>query len=130
MPSDLRFDAAPFNCLTPWQRAQLTDVSTPVGFAAGVAILTPETDPQHLYLLTGGRVELREAGQAPVQYGPRNLLALRALLAGRCNGTMTALDEVRAVQLPKATVLELIAANPAFADALFAATSGDRKSVV
>ena len=124
MPSDLRFDTAPFSCLTPWQRAQLTDVSTPVGFAAGAAILTPETDPQHLYLLTRGRVELREAGQAPVQYGPRNLLALRALLAGRCNGTMTALDEVRAVQLPKATVLELLAANPAFADALFAATTG------
>lgn len=93
-------------------------------FAAGAAILTPEMDPQYLYLLVTGHVQLIESGETVAVYGPRDLFAARAVLAGRCSGTLAAMEEVRAWQIPKATLQALICANATFSAMLFSRVSG------
>ncbi len=119
MPYDFRFDAAPFDCLTPTQRAQVAHALRPVEFAARAAILTPETPPEHAYLLISGHVQLIESDETVAVYGPKDLFAVRALMAGRCSGTLQAMDAVRAWSIPAALLRELIRANTMFSAKLF-----------
>ena len=120
MPHAFRFDLTPFDSLTAPQRAQVADRSGLAEFAPGQIILTPETDPTHLYVLLTGHVELVEAGEVVAVYGPQDLFAVRAVMAGRCSGTLQAMDAVQAWQIPKATIQSLVADNASFATLLFA----------
>ena len=120
MPHAFRFDLRPFDSLTAPQRERVADASSLAEFASGQVILTPETDPAHLYVLQTGHVELVEAGEVVAVYGPQDLCAVRAVMAGRCSGTLQAMDAVQAWQIPKATVQGLVADNAGFATLLFA----------
>ena len=95
-----------------------------VEFARGTAILTPEMEPEHVYVLAQGHVELVEAGETAAVYKPPELFAVRALLAGRCSGSLVAMDAVRAWQIPGAVLRETIRTNAAFSAALFASLGG------
>ena len=120
MPHEFRLDAAPFDCLTPIERAQLREKLSPVEFTRDSAILTPETEPQFAYVLAQGHVQLVQAGESEAVYGPDELIGVRALLAGRSSGTLLAMDEVLAVRIPKASLQALIGSNARFSASLFA----------
>ena len=91
-----------------------------VQFAADDPVLTPEMEPTHAFLLVEGHVR-RAAGILPeATYGAGTLFGARALLSARATSTSVALDEVRAWQIPKATLQSLLSANPAFCAAVFA----------
>ena len=91
-----------------------------VHFATDDPVLTPEMEPTHAYLLVEGHVQ-RDAGILPeATYGAGTLFGARALLSARATSTSVALDEVRAWQIPKATLQSLLSANPAFCAAVFA----------
>ena len=124
LPYDFRFDAAPFDCLTPTQRAQVVQALSPAEFAAGAVVLTPEMEPEHALLVASGHLQLVEDAETIAVYGPRGLCAVRAVLAGRCSGTILALDPVRAWRIPKRTIQDLIHANAMFSAALFATMAG------
>ncbi len=124
MPSDFPFDATPFDCLSAAQRAHVEASLRVVEFARGTAILTPEMEPEHVYVLAQGHVELVEAGETAAVYKPPELFAVRALLAGRCSGSLVAMDAVRAWQIPGAVLRETIRTNAAFSAALFASLGG------
>ena len=85
-------------------------------------LLTPEAAPQHLWLLTAGHVEHEEDSLSLV-LGAGETLGWRALLTEHCQATATALDAVRAWQLPRVTVLALLAANARFGARVFAGMS-------
>ncbi|MGH8830754.1 MAG: putative nucleotidyltransferase substrate binding domain-containing protein [Polaromonas sp.] len=120
MPDDFRFDAPPFDCLGPEEQALVRENLTRVSFSKDAVILTPDMDPAHVYVLIRGHVQQTEAGEAVAVYGPADVFALRAVMAGRASGVLQALDEVQAWQLSKAAALALIAGNAMFSAMVFA----------
>jgi CBS domain-containing protein len=114
------FDVPPFDTLNAAQQALVRATASIVHFATDDPVLTPEMEPTHAYLLVDGHVR-REASVLPeATYGAGTLFGARALLAARATSISTALDEVTAWQIPKATLQSLLSANPAFCAAVFA----------
>ena len=119
-PDHFPFDASPFNSLTLAQQAQVRDALARVSFARNTVILDPGMAPSHVYVLAIGHVQLLEAGEVAALYGPGEVLALRAVMAGCASGVLQALDEVVAWQLPGSVARALIAANSNFSAQVFA----------
>jgi CBS domain-containing protein len=115
----LNFAAPPFDGLTPAEQAELRAGAEPVRFARDAVLLTPESPASHAWLLVEGHVQRVEAGEVVAVYGPDDVCAARAVLAGRASGVLTALDEVIAWQIPRATLQALISGNAAFSAWLF-----------
>ena len=115
------FTAPPFDCLDAAEQAALRASATLARFAADSVLLSPESAAPHAWLLVDGHVQWFEAGEPLAAYGPGDLCAARAVLAGRASGVLRALDEVSAWQIPRATLQALIGANAAFSAALFGA---------
>ena len=113
------FATAPFDCLTPAEQAELRERAEPARFASDTVLLTPESEPRHAWLLLEGHVQLVEAGEVVAVYGQGDVCAARAVLAGRASGVLTALGDVVAWQIPRATLQALIAGNAAFSAWLF-----------
>ncbi|MCU0923712.1 MAG: DUF294 nucleotidyltransferase-like domain-containing protein [Burkholderiaceae bacterium] len=120
MTAAFDFDVPPFDVLNAAQQALVRATASLVQFAPDDPVLTPEMEPTHAYLLVGGHVR-REARVLPeATYGAGTLFGARALLSARATSTSVALDEVRAWQIPKATLQSLLSSNPAFCAAVFA----------
>ena len=120
MTAPFDFDVPPFDTLNAAQQELVRATANLVQFAPGDPVLTPEMVPSHVFLLVQGQVR-RAAGVLPeATYGAGTLFGARALLAARATSTSVALDEVRAWQVPKATLQTLLSANPAFCAAVFA----------
>lgn len=119
-PDDFRFDAPPFDCLTPEEQALLRGSLARVAFPKEAVILAPDGEPAHVYVLISGHVQLTEAGEAVALYGPADFFAFRAVLAGRASGVLQALDEVEAWQISGAAARALIAGNARFSALIFA----------
>ena len=119
MLSPFSFAAAPFDGLTPAEQSEVRAGAQPVRFEAGALLLGPEAPADCAWLLVEGHVQLAEAGEIVAVYGPGDLCAARAVLAMRASGVFTALDEVAAWQIPRATLQTLIAGNTGFATWLF-----------
>ena len=119
MTPEFRFTTPPFDGLTPAEQALVRAAAAPVTFARGTLLLTPETPAEHAWLLTEGHVQFTDAGEVIAVYGPDDVCAARAVLAGKASGEFTALDEVRAWQIPRATWQALISGNGAFSAWLF-----------
>jgi len=129
-------DSPPFDLLTPAERARLRDSAEEVDYAPGATLSAPPAEPAGVWLLLGGRVRLERQGAAAFRarsggqggdrpepmsdYGPGELVALRSALTGHADGAWIALEAVRALRIPAAGLRELLAANAAFAAAVFA----------
>jgi CBS domain-containing protein len=119
MTAAFDFDVPPFDTLNAAQQALVQATAGLVRFAPDDPVLTPEMEPTHAYLLVEGNVR-REAGILPeATYGAGTLFGARALLSARATSSSVALDEVRAWQIPKATLQSLLSSNPAFCAAVF-----------
>lgn len=116
---DFDFAIAPFDCLTPAEQAELRAHVETVGFGADSVLLTPESTPTHAWLLQSGHVQLAEGFEVVAVYGQGDVCAARAVLAGRASGVLKAQGEVRAWQIPRATLQALISGNAAFSAWLF-----------
>ena len=113
------FAAPPFDGLTPAEQARVRASAEPARFAAGAVLLTPDSEVGHAWVLVEGHVQLVEADEVVAVYGPDDVCAARAALAGRASGSFTALDEVTAWQIPRATLQALISGNAGFSAWLF-----------
>ena len=116
---DFDFATAPFDCLTPAEQAELRAHAHTVAFPGDTVLLTPESIPTHAWLLQSGHVQLVEGGEGVAVYGPGDVCAARAVLAGRASGMLTAQGDVLAWQIPRATLQALISGNAAFSAWLF-----------
>jgi len=122
VPDDFCFAVAPFDELSATEQALVRETAARVRLGVGDTLLTTMATPQHLWLLTAGHVQHEENGHILV-LGAGETLGWRTLLTESCQATATALDSVQAWQLPRATVLALLAGNARFSARVFAGMS-------
>ena len=122
MSDDFCFDVTPFDELSATEQALVRESAQRVPWSVGDTLLTPLSEPQHLWLLTGGHVQYQEQTHSLVLQAGQTL-GWRALLTERWHGTATALDTVQTWQLPRRTALALLAGNSRFSARVFAALS-------
>ncbi len=122
MSDDFCFAVAPFDELDSTEQALVRETARHVRLARGDTLLTPGAIAQQLWLLVSGHVQLEEDTQLLV-LGTGETIGWRALLTERGNATATALDAVQAWQLPRATVLALLAGNARFSARVFTGLS-------
>jgi CBS domain-containing protein len=118
------FDIPPFNELSPTEQTQLRDVALHVRINAGDRLLTPDSTPQFLWVLRDGHAQLEEDGHVHVLEAGE-AISWRALLTERNHASLVAMDDVQAWQIPKATLLALLADNPRFSARVFATLATD-----
>jgi len=119
---DSCFAIAPFNELSATEQALVRHSAVAIHLAAGDSLLTPVTPPQHVWLLISGHVQFKEDTQDLI-LGAGQTLGWRALLTERSHASATALDPVQAWQLPRTTLLALLADNARFSARVFASLS-------
>ena len=119
MSDDFLFESAPFSALTAPQTTRLREVAATVPCAAGTPLLLPNVLPEHLWVIESGHAQIEEGGHVHI-LGPHEAFGWRALLTGKNHATVTALDDVQAWQLPKATLLTLLGDNAHFSAKVFA----------
>ena len=120
MPSSFDFSHPPFDCRSPGERQRVADTVDIGYYTPGTAVLTPDTPATHMHVLIKGHVQHIEGGEVVAVYGPDDFYGARATMAGHSSGVFTALDEVIAYLLPRATLQALIADNARFSALLFA----------
>jgi len=111
------FDARlpPFDRLTQSQ-IDTINAAIDVGYyAPGEIILAPGAAAEQLHIVIKGRVEVREADTLSSVLGPGDSFDSRALLHGSAGESFRAAEETLCHLIPRATIRELIAANPGFA---------------
>ncbi|MCM2296419.1 DUF294 nucleotidyltransferase-like domain-containing protein [Rhodoferax sp.] len=124
MSDDFSFDTAPFNELTSTERTLLQELAVTVRHRPGEMILWPHTEyPQCLWVVHSGHVQQEDRGQIHI-LGAGESFNWRAVLTGHNQATVTALDEVQLWQLPRATLLHLLADNARFSAKVFSEVAG------
>ena len=113
------FESSPFNELSATEQTQVREVALHVRLVAGDSMLLPDSAPHHLWVMKSGHAQLEEDGHVHV-LTTGEAISWRALLTERCHASVTALDEVCAWQLPRATLMALLADNPRFSAHVFA----------
>jgi CBS domain-containing protein len=113
------FESSPFNELSATEQTQLREVALHVRLNAGDHLLRPDSAPEYLWVLHTGHAQLEEDGHVHVLTAGETV-GWRALLTQHSHATVTALDDVCAWQLPKDTMMALLADNPAFSARVFA----------
>ena len=93
-------------------------------YRPGEAILMPHGDTQPcLWVVHSGHVQQEEQGHVHV-LGAGESFNWRAVLTGHNEASVTALDDVRLWQLPKETLLQLLAGNARFSAKVFSEVAG------
>lgn len=119
MSDDFSFEPSPFNRLNAREQTLLCKMAQIVQFRAGESLLTPNTAPDHGWVINSGHVQLEEGGHVHVLESGESL-HWRALLTGHNHATATALDDVQVWQLPKSMLMTLLADNAPFSAEVFA----------
>jgi CBS domain-containing protein len=113
------FESSPFNELSATEQTLLRNVALHVRLKSGDVLLVPDGAPQFLWVIKEGRVQLEAPSHTRV-LACGEATSWRALLTEHCPFSVTALGEVSAWQIPKATLMSLLAANPKFSARVFA----------
>ncbi len=113
------FASSPFNELSATEQTQVREAALHVRLKKGDSMLHPDVAPQHLWVIKTGHAQLDEDGQVHVLTSGE-VISWRALLTEHSHASVTALDEVCAWQLPKATMMRLLVDNPRFSVRVFA----------
>ncbi|MDO8318525.1 DUF294 nucleotidyltransferase-like domain-containing protein [Rhodoferax sp.] len=120
MSDDFSFESTPFNELSSTERSLLQALAVQVTHRAGEAMARPNALPlQLLWVVQSGHVQQEEDGHLHV-LGKGEAFNWRGVLTGHSQLSATALDEVQAWQLPKDTLLHLLANNARFSAKVFA----------
>lgn len=83
VPSAFNFDASPFDALHPDER-QLVRRSVDIEyFREGAVILSPGTEPTHLFVVIKGHVQQWDGDEQQASFGPDDCFDGRGLVAGQ-----------------------------------------------
>jgi len=120
VPSAFNFAASPFDALDAEER-QLVRRSVDIEyFREGAVILSPGTEPTHLFVIIKGHVQQWDGDEQQASFGPDDCFDGRGLVAGQVSARFLASEEVVLYRLAKAAVMTLIASNATFGALLFA----------
>lgn len=107
------FEPSPFNALGIAEQTLLRSVATLQSLSGGQTLTTPQSIPEHLWVIHSGHMQQDDDGHVHVLEAGETS-GWRALLTGCHPATTTALDAVQVWQIPKATLLHLLADNARF----------------
>jgi CBS domain-containing protein len=113
------FEVSPFNELDATEQTLLRESASYHTLKLSETLLLPDTAPDHLWVIHSGHAQLEEDGHVHV-LTTGEAISWRAILTGRCNAHVVALDDVAAWQVPKASLIELLGTNPRFSARVFA----------
>jgi CBS domain-containing protein len=116
------FDVAPFDQLNVTEQALVRQSAVRVSLTPGTLLLAPRAKPEHLWLLLSGHIQLEENEQIVV-LGAGETVGWRDLITERGCANATTLDAVQAWQLPRSTILALLASNARFSAHVFTGMS-------
>ena len=119
MPNAFNFSVSPFDALSPAQQQQVQDSVDIAYYPEGTVILEVGASPSHLWVNIKGHVTEYEGEEVVASYGVNDVWDGRALVAGRASHRFVASEELLAYQVPRETVLALIAENATFGALLF-----------
>jgi CBS domain-containing protein len=119
MPKSFNFSAAPFDGLTNEQQQWVRNTVDIGYYPAGEVILSPQDQPQSLFVIIKGHVQQTEQGEVVCVYSKDECFDGRSLISGQVSGIFTAAEELIVYLVPKDTVQRLIAANATFSALLF-----------
>ena len=134
MPKSFNFSAAPFDGLTNEQQQWVRNTVDIGYYPAGEVILSPQDQPQSLFVIIKGHVQQTEQGEVVCVYSKDECFDGRSLISGQVSGVFMAAEELIVYLVPKDTVQRLIAANATFSALLFSDLSkkmralGERRS--
>ena len=129
MPNAFNFSVSPFDALTPAQQQLVQDSVDIAYYPEGVVILEVGASPAHLWVNIKGHVTAYEGEDMVASYGVNDVWDGRALVAGRSSYRFVASEELLAYQVPRETVMALIAENATFGALLFS-DLGDKLSAL
>jgi CBS domain-containing protein len=113
------FEVSPFNELDATEQTMLRESARLFTLNLSDPLLLPDTAPDYLWVIQSGHAQLEEDGHVHV-LTTGEAVSWRAMLSGRCQAHVVALDEVHAWQIPKEVLLELLGTNPRFSARVFA----------
>lgn len=119
MPTAFNFSASPFDALTPAQQQRVQASVDIAYYPAGTVVLDVGAAPSHLWVNIKGHVSEYEGEDIVASYGVDDVWDGRALVAGRASHRFVAREELLAYQVPRETVMALIAENATFSALLF-----------
>ena len=129
MPNAFNFSVSPFDALTPAQQQLVQDSVDMAYYPEGTVIMDVGASPTHLWVNIKGHVTEHEGEEIVGSYGPNDVWDGRALVAGRSSHRFVASEELLAYQVPRETVMSLIAENATFGALLFSEL-GDKLSAL
>jgi len=116
------FDVPPFDQLNVTEQALVRQSAVRVSLTPGTLLLAPRAKPEHLWLLLSGHIQLEE-GEQTVVLGAGETVGWRDLITELGCASATTLDAVQAWQLPRSTILALLASNARFSARVFTGMS-------
>lgn len=119
MPNAFNFSVSPFDALTSAQQQLVKDSVDIAYYPEGVVILEVGASPSHLWVNIKGHVTEYDGEDRVASYGANDVWDGRALVAGRSSHRFVASEELLAYQVPRETVMALIAENATFGALLF-----------
>src|SRR5574343_2503 len=119
MPNAFNFSVSPFVSLTPAQQKLVQDSVDIAYYPEGTVILDVGGSPSHLWVNIKGHVTEYDGEDIIASYGVNDVWDGRALVTGRSSHRFVASEELLAYQLPRETVMALIAENATFGALLF-----------
>ena len=129
MPNAFNFSVSPFDALTPVQQQLVQDSVDIAYYPEGTPILDVGAAPSHLWVNIKGHVTEYDGDDIVASYGANDVWDGRALVAGRSSHRFVASEELLAYQVPRETVMALIAENATFGALLFSEL-GDKLSAL
>src|ERR1700751_4629953 len=113
MPLPLDFSIPPFDRLAPEERRKLTAATDVAFLQPGEVLIQAGQAPAHLYLIVKGLVSERAGDDVITVHGAGDLVGASAP-ATPAPATAEVRQETIAQLLPRALLLDLCRANPAF----------------
>lgn len=123
MSPRLSLDASPFDALRPDERRRVERDVDVVFWRRGEVALEVDAAPTHLHVIVKGAIERRDDGETSDRLGALDVFDARGVVAGVVSSRFVAVEDTLAYAVPRATILELVAANARFSAALFADVS-------
>ncbi len=122
MLTDFRFEVSPFDELNASEQALIRQVALQVRVSATDALQMPGNALPYLWVIRSGHIQQEADG--PVQVlGAGAVVNWNAVMTGHTRARLIALDDVQAWQIPRDTLLHLLADNPRFGARVYAALS-------
>ncbi|MDP5239811.1 putative nucleotidyltransferase substrate binding domain-containing protein [Uliginosibacterium sp. 31-16] len=108
------FSHAPFDCLDPAERQRLAERVDVAYFPKNACLHEANSPVDTLYVVIKGMVSEHNEGETLAYYGPQDSFDSRAMLGGRAQHRLLAVEDTLVFCLPRELVLDLTQRNPVF----------------